>query len=229
MEFTLLFAAAIGVGTGAAALRWEAAGANAAHRAADLWEVFLGAAVAGLFVGRLAAMLASGINPVGAPTDILVVRGGVATGPAALGAIATVAVFARRRFLQVADALATATLAGLAGWHGGCLTREACLGTPTDLPWAIRQAGSEIGRHPVELYTAILLAGAALALALCRRLTFPFGLAAAVALFAAAAARLVTEPLRPSLGGGPVGWYLAGVLIGAVGAGLAWQRARPAP
>ena len=66
-------------------------------------------------------------------------------------------------------------------------------------------------RHPVELYAAALLVIAAFLVARSgRRLLLRSGLA----LGAAALVRLVTEPIRPSLGGGPVGWYALGVILG---------------
>jgi len=214
MEFTLLFAAAMAFAAGVLALRWEAARGNAADCASDLGQVLLTATIVGLFVGRLAAMIGSGVNPLTSPMDILIVRGGVATGPAALAALATVAFVARDELIQVADAVAVASLAALGGWQLGCLPREACLGTPTDLPWAMTQPGSSVGRHPVELYAAAIYLVAAAVLAVVRKRRLAPGLAAATALIVAAAGRLVTEPLRPSLGGGPIWWYTAGIVLG---------------
>ena len=40
------------------------------------------------------------------------------------------------------------------------------------------------------------------------------GVVAGSALAIAGAVRLVTEPLRPSLGNGPLGWYAAAIAIG---------------
>lgn len=224
MEFTLLFAAAMALAAASLALRWEAARGNAATCASDLWEVLISAALVGVFVGRLAAMISSGVNPLANPGDILIVRGGVATGPATLAALATIAFLARHELIAVADALAVAALASLGGWHLGCLARDACLGTPSDLPWAMTQPGSSVSRHPVELYAAaaLLVAGAALAVIRKRRLN-P-GLAAGIALTVAASVRLVTEPMRPTLGTGPVWWYLAGTAAGLVATGVAWRR-----
>ncbi|NIR61686.1 MAG: hypothetical protein GWO02_20450, partial [Gammaproteobacteria bacterium] len=115
------------------------------------------------------------------------------------------------------DGLAAASLAGLAGWHAGCLARDACLGAASDVPWAMTQPGSAIGRHPVEIYAAIALAAAAIALSWWRsaRHATP-GAAAGLALAAAGAVRLLTEPLRPSLTTGPVLWYGAAVVVGLV-------------
>lgn len=226
MEFTLLFAAAIAFAIGSIALRWEAARGNAVDCASDLQEVLLTSAIAGIFVGRLAAMLASGVNPLTNLGDILIVRGGVATGPATIAALLTMAFAARGEIIAVADSLAVASLASLGGWHFGCLARDACLGTPSDLPWAMTQSGSTVGRHPVELYAAAALLSAAAILALVRKRRLPSGLPAAIALGVASFVRLITEPLRPSLSGGPVWWYVAGLLASAVALGLIWNRQR---
>jgi len=225
LEFTLLFAAAIGVGAGSIALRWEAARGNAADCAADLWDVLVSAVVVGLFVGRLAAMIGSGINPLTSLGDILIIRGGVATGPATVAGLLMVAILARGEIVAVADALAVAALASLGGWHLGCLARDACPGATTDLPWAMTQAGSEIGRHPVELYAAVIFLVAAAGLGLYRKRRIPPGVAASVAMLIAAGGRLATEPYRLSLSGGPVWWY--GVAMGAalVAMVFAWRRA----
>lgn len=227
MEFTLLAAAAIGAGGVYVALWWEAKRGNAADCTADLWDVALAAILVGLAVGRLGAMIRSGVNPLASPMDFLIFRAGVDTGLAALGALATVLWLGRKELSAVADGLAVAALAGLAAWHGACVVRGACLGSTTDLPWAIAQPGSSIGRHPVELYAAGLYALAAIGLAQLRaRRTLPAGLAASVALVVAGFVRLVTEPLRPSLGGGPTAWYAAAIVAGSVGLVLAIRRQR---
>ena len=156
MEFTLLAAAAIGSGGVYVALWWEARRGNAADCTSDLWDIAIAAILTGLVVGRIAAMVGNGTNPLTAPGDIVVFRSGVDTAFATLGALAAVGWLGRKELLPVADGLAAAALAGLAGWHAGCLARGACLGTATELPWAVRQTGSTVGRHPVELYAALL-------------------------------------------------------------------------
>jgi prolipoprotein diacylglyceryltransferase len=70
-------------------------------------------------------------------------------------------------------------------------------------------------RHPVEVYAAVLLLAAAVAVALWKaRRRPPLGVPAGVALATAAAIRLITEPLRPTLGTGPVWWYAAAIAAG---------------
>lgn len=224
MEFTLLGAAALGV-AGLYGVLWnEARHGNAADCTRDLWDVALGAAVAGLLVGRLAAMAVDGVNPLTNPGDVLIVRAGVDTGFASATAIVTLALLSRRETVVVADALAAATLSGLAGWHAGCLLRDACAGTPSDLPWAITLNGSEITRHPEGLYTALAFLVAAVALAAWKRRVPPAGMVAGVGLALAGSIRLVTEPFRPSLGSRPVGWYVAALVAGVVAALLAATR-----
>ena len=218
MEFSLLFAAFFGVAGLWLMLRWEAARGNAAGCAGDLWEYAIVAVVAGIFIGRLATMISDGVNPVTHPSDIIIIRAGVATGWAVLGALATLAWLARRELWPVVDGLSAASLAGLAGWHAGCLARDSCLGTPTDLPWGVAQSSGGPPRHPVEIYAALLFAAIAIGLAMWKaRGRPPLGATVAAALAAAGAVRLVTEPMRPALGAGPVWWYLGAVIIGAAG------------
>lgn len=228
MELTLLGAALTGV-----AFAWAALRLPAIHRALPdglerPLDLLLVAAAAGMLSGRLAAMIRTGVSPLTNPLDIIVVRGGVDTGFAALGAIAALLALTRHRLPQAADALAPAALAGLAGWQAGCLWRGACLGSPTDLPWGWAAEGSAIDRHPVELYAAALLVVAVLAVT--RTPPRPWRWSG-LSLAAAGAVRLVTEPLRPSLTGGPAGWYVAAVAVGLAVAlvGPVILRARTAP
>ncbi len=100
-------------------------------------------------------MIGQGINPLSNLGDILLVRGGVDTVAAAAAAVAAYAWLVRSDLWTLLDAGATAALAGLAGWHAGCLVRDTCLGTRSSLPWALEQDPAGIGRHPVEIYAAI--------------------------------------------------------------------------
>jgi prolipoprotein diacylglyceryltransferase len=207
MEFTLLAAAATGV-----AAIW-ATNRLLRHRItiAAPTDSLVGAAAVGLFIGRLASMMTAGVNPLTRPGDILIVRGGVATGFATIGAITALAWIGRHALPATLDQTAPAALAGLAGWHGGCLWRGTCLGTATDVPWAIESAGTAIGRHPVEMYAALGFVAAALVVAtLMQRPWIGFG----AALASAGIVRLLTEPLRLSIMGGPVRWYIAAIVVG---------------
>ncbi len=224
MEFSLLGAALLGVGASYAVLWLAARRGDAADGTRDVWETVLAAGAGGLVAGRLAAMILTGTNPLTNPADIMIVRGGVDTVWASIGALGVFALLARREVLPLADAAAAAVLAGLAGWQAGCVMRDACLGTPSDLPWAYALDGSTVTRHPVELYAAALLAAGALGSAAWRRRPPPAGVLGAAALAIAAAARLVTEPLRPALGSSPVPWYAVGAAAGVVGATALWRR-----
>ncbi|MDJ0925161.1 MAG: prolipoprotein diacylglyceryl transferase [Acidimicrobiia bacterium] len=228
MEFTLLGAVLFAVVPLYAALYWEARRGNAAACTRDLWDVALTAAVVGLFIGRITAMIGDGVNPLTNPADIIIVRGGVATGPAVLGALATAAWVGRRELWPVLDGLAAAALAGLGGWHAGCMVRNACLGSASDLPWAIAQDGSSITRHPVEIYAALALFLAAGLLMVWRQRGRPApGVVAGLGLAWAASVRLLTEPLRPTLSGGPVWWYVAGLAVGVLVTGWhGWRSPR---
>jgi prolipoprotein diacylglyceryltransferase len=216
MQFDLLGAAAFAVFGFWFMLRWEAKRGNAAGCALSLWDVGLMSAMSGLLIGRLVSMISAGINPVTDPFQIILVRSGVSTVGATLGAVAVFTWLARKSLLEAADAIAPAALAGLAGWHAGCLATASCLGTGSSLPWATTLPGSTVARHPVELYAAgaFLLAGIGLALWK-QHGRPPLGSVAGLALLAASLTRLSTQPFRISLAGGPVYLYAAGALVGA--------------
>ncbi|MDA2979282.1 MAG: prolipoprotein diacylglyceryl transferase [Actinomycetota bacterium] len=225
MEFTLLGSAAVAIGSFWLIIRWEAKRGNAAGCAVDIWDAGLAAVIGGVLVGRLVSMISAGISPFSDPGQILLVRSGVSTVGATIGAIAVYVFVTRRDLASGLDAIAPAALAGLAGWHAGCLVTNSCLGAESTLPWAMTLDGSAVTRHPVELYAAILLAVAAVLIARWKERGRPPEFApAATALLAAGGTRLVTEPMRISLSGGPVWFYGAGCVVGT--AILMWSLRR---
>lgn len=222
MEFTLLAAAL----TGAAAV-WIANRLRKAEVDVDRpTDVLIGAAAVGLILGRLASMMSAGVSPLAHPGDILAVRGGVSTGFAALGALGVLAWTHRNQLPTALDELAPAALAGLAGWHGGCVWRGTCLGTVSELPWAITSPGTAVTRHPVEIYAALAFVLAAVGVA---RLGSRPWVATGVGLAAAGAIRLATEPMRVSITGGPVEWYAAAIVAGLAVAVLGQRLTRTRP
>ena len=225
MEFTLLWQAAAGILLALAVVRLQQRRELVA-RETGLGDQIVGAVAVGLLIGRLTAMVSQGVNPILSPADILVVRGGVHTGAASLAALAVLAWGLRHNLWPGLDAASPAALAGLASWHAGCLFRSACLGTASDLPWTFALPGSLITRHPVELYAAgLYVLAAAGGLWAGRR--WPPGVLAGAGLMAAALARLATQPLRPAIGSGPIGWYAVGAASGLI-AVLVRSRSRPA-
>jgi prolipoprotein diacylglyceryltransferase len=214
MEFTLLWAALTAV-----AAIWVAARIWPDRLPDHPTDRLIGAAAVGMLVGRLTAMVIQGVNPLTNLGNILLVRGGVHTGAATLGAIGAF-VWANKGKLRDLDSVAPLALVGLAGWQAGCLWRDACLGTVSNLPWAWSQTTSSITRHPTELYAALGMLAAAW---LVSRLSWRPFLRAGTALALAGLVRLLTEPLRPSVTGGPTGWYMAAVVVGGL---LAWQGSR---
>ncbi len=218
MEFTLLGAAAIAAGAAYGMLWWEAKRGNAARCAGNLWETALVSVVIGIFIGRIVTMLIDGVNPIAHPLDIMLVRSGVSTVGASIGAAVVFLWQSRKEPIAMADGISAAALAGLAGWAAGCIVRGTCLGTTSDLPWALAQGGSTLTRHPVGIYAALLLAIAAIAIAWWKAYRRPVpGMPASLAVVAAAAVRLVTEPMQPSLSGGPVWFYATALVVGLVG------------
>jgi prolipoprotein diacylglyceryltransferase len=221
MEFTLLGAAAIAAGAAYGMLWWEAKRGNAARCAGNLWETALVSVVVGIFIGRIVTMLIDGVNPLAHPMDIMLVRSGVSTVGASIGTAVVFLWQSRKEPVSMADGISAAALAGLAGWAAGCVVRGTCLGTVSDLPWALAQEGSTLTRHPVGIYAAVLLAGAAVALAWWKAYRRPpAGLPASLAVVAASAVRLGTEPFQPSLSGGPMWFYASALVVGI--AGVVW-------
>lgn len=213
MEFGLLWAALT-----AAALAWLGLRVWNRRLPDRPFDVVLGGAIAGLAAGRLTSMISQGTNPLANPVDVIVIRGGVHTGVATIVFLAT-AWWVTRTDRSALDAVAPAMLLALAGWHAGCLWRSACLGTPSDLPWSWALGDSAVTRHPVEIYAAIGLGLGAWAVS---RLGWRLWSRAGSALAISAAVRLSTEPLRPSLTGGPLEWYVAGLVLGIAAMVLGW-------
>ncbi|MDH5521791.1 MAG: prolipoprotein diacylglyceryl transferase [Acidimicrobiia bacterium] len=222
MEFTLLFAVLTAVATmGATSLLLGRSGRIAGiERPVD---VLIGAAVIGMFSGRVAAMVIDGVNPFTNPGQIILVRAGVDTRVASVTAVLALLWMTRSHLPQIIDAVAPIAAAGLGGWHAGCLWRGTCLGAVSDLPWAYGIEGSSVTRHPVELYAALGMAVVALVVS---KLTERLWFASSVTVAGVALVRLVTEPIRPSLSGGPVLFYAMAAMVGLAGVFVA--RIRPA-
>jgi len=222
MEFTLLAAAATAilfVWIGSKLLSSEITPDHPTDR-------LIGAALGGVVVGRVTALIEAGVNVLTRPGDVIIIRGGIDTGWAAVAALAIVGWSLRRDLPLALDGLAPMALFGLGGWHAGCLWRGACLGTATDLPWAVTSPGTSVGRHPVELYAAAALLAAGWSISRRpRRPWIPTGTAIAMA----GAIRLATQPLRLSIMGGPVGWYLAAVIVGLLVAAVGHRVIRTRP
>jgi prolipoprotein diacylglyceryltransferase len=156
-----------------------------------------------------------GINPIADPAQIILVRSGVSTAGASIAALLMFGFLARKSFLSSADAIGPSVLAGLAGWHLGALVTGSWLGTVSGLPWAQAAQGSNITRHPVELYAAALYVVAAFAIATWKQKGRPpLGAPAGLSLAAAGGVMLVTEPVRISLAGGPIWLYVGAVVAG---------------
>ena len=223
MEFTLLGAAltgALGIWLG---IRLPGVRSRA-ETVERPWDVLVGAAAIGVFSGRLVEMITVGVNPLTNPFDVILVRGGVDTVAASVAALVTLA-WVFRDDLTTLDIVAPAALLGLAGWHAGCLWTGSCLGAATGGDWGFTLPGSLVGRHPTELYAAAALAVFAV---VTTRPRTPF-VATGLALAAAGAVRAATQPIRPSLTGGPMWAYLTAIALGSAVAigGHRWARRRP--
>jgi prolipoprotein diacylglyceryltransferase len=222
MEFTLLFAVLTAVVFMLIAARLFSNRLGEIPHAVD---TLVGAASVGLFAGRIGAMMLDGVNPMTNPFQIILVRAGVDTRVAATTALAVLVWTTRARVPEWMDALAPVAVAGVAGWHGGCVWRGTCLGAASDLPWAFGLPGSAVTRHPVELYAALAMVALSVVV---DRLPARQWLPSGVAIGGVALVRLITEPLRPSLDGGPVWFYVTAAVVG-LGAAALGRRIMRAP
>lgn len=192
MEFTLLWAALTGVGAMWATDRFL----NADERRFD---DLLSAALIGLAVGRLAAMIIGGSYPWQHPGLILLVRAGVHPGWASLAALLWLAVRFRTSPITL-GAMAVPALIGLGGWEAGCVFRSACGGV---------MVGSSA--LPVGLIAGATFVGAAL---LVYRLAPPTKPGAA--LLAAGVIRSASEPFRSALTHSIIWWYVIAIVVGLI-------------
>ncbi|NNC42265.1 MAG: hypothetical protein HKO03_03360 [Acidimicrobiia bacterium] len=214
MEFTLLGSVLVALFALYAGL-WLMGRRDPTFCVRDVWDLALAGAISGLIVGRVVAMVKGGVNPITHPGDFILVRAGVDTVGASVGALAAVAFLQRDRLPGLLDQLAPAALFGLGGWHAGCLVRSTCLGAPSDLPWTWSVEGSSITRHPVEIY-------AALAFGLAGWFVFRWRnkpwLAVSLGLSLAGLIRLAVFPIQPSLSSAVVWWYLSAAVVGLIAA-----------
>ena len=172
-----------------------------------VWDAAFYAVIVGLLSARLWYVAANWSAYRSDLRQVLALNlGTLALGPgAAIGLIAAL-VYLRRRevpLLRLADALAPGMLLGLAVFRLGDYLTGRVLGTPTDVAWAVEMWG--VRRHPVALYE---MGAALIALAVVWRLRERRryeGFTFAIALFLAAAERLLLETYRadsPLMAGG---------------------------
>ena len=197
------------------------------RRPPDFSEPFndlLGAVLVGMAAGRLAYVVGEGINVIAHPLELVLIRGGIVSVPAAMAAIGFLVWACRCDLWSRLDHLVPAALVGLAVWEAGCWWQGSCLGSLSGLWWAIALPGSNLTRHPVGVYVAVLLVAAAIWL---WKRPLPWsGGSAAAGLGWASAVRLMV-PIW-SVGGWSnwTWWYLVGVVLGLGGVVAARHRSK---
>lgn len=190
MEFTLLWAALAGVGAMWMTDRYL--NANDRH-----FDDLLSAALVGLLVGRLAAMIGGGSYPWEHPGLIPLVRAGVHPGWASFAALGWLGFRFRSEPLILAS-MSVPALIGLGGWEAGCLFRSAC-------------GGIIVGTSPfpIGVVAGLAFIGAGFIMHRVPSVRKP-----GAALLAAGLIRAASEPFRSALDHSIVGWYLAGAVVG---------------
>jgi phosphatidylglycerol:prolipoprotein diacylglycerol transferase len=96
------------------------------------------------------------------PLGVLIASGGLVWYGGMAGAVAALALFARRHgftFWQLGDILAAPTALGMAIGRVGCLLAGCCYGGPCELPWAIRYPHTHethgMPVHPAPIYESL--------------------------------------------------------------------------
>ena len=182
----------------------------------------MGAVLAGLAVGRLVYLVGEGVELWSRPLDVVMVRGGITPGAAAVAALGYLLWACRSDRWARMDYLAPAGLLGLAAWEAGCWWQGACLGSPSGLWWGLALPGSEVTRHPVGIYAALLLALGAWGLV--RWGVRWRGVATWSALSWAALVRLLVPWWSVETWSSRTWWYALGLLVGLGGTTWAIHR-----
>ena len=222
MDLTLLLRAA-GAMTAGGLWLWMTRSRRPPHYATPFGDL-MGAVLMGLAVGRLVYLLGERVDILVQPLDFLMVRGGISPVAAGLGAVGYLAWTCRSDLLPRTDYLAPAVLWGVAVWEAGCWWQGACLGSVSQLWWTMALPGSDLTRHPVGMYAALLLAAGALILGW---RTWPWrGAATWAALGWVSGVRLLTPLWSVEAWSGRSWWYLFGFLAGVTGVAAAFFRAR---
>lgn len=156
--FSMLVAFAI---PGLAARRWPL---HTFEHTTGFLDAALMPAMAGLAVGRVAAITLDDPRSVGRFADMLVIRSGVEFWPGAIAALGVAAWSARRAgtapMARLVD-IAPLAMIGYAGYEATCLFRDGCYGPHSG--FGLRPDGLQARMLPVGLLIAVIIAAGAVA------------------------------------------------------------------
>lgn len=187
----------------------------------DLPAGFLDAAfaptVAGLVVGRLAAIALDDPRSIGRLADMLVIRSGVEFWPGVLAAIAIAAWSARRAGMaplaRLAE-IAPLAMLGYAGYEATCLFRDGCYGPHSG--FGFRPDGLESRMLPIGILVAAVIAAGAFIVKQMEQRSNPPVLVVMTGIAMVATSRAVASFWLPKVGDGLTRQHISSVIVSAV-------------
>ncbi|MEO6713486.1 MAG: prolipoprotein diacylglyceryl transferase family protein [Mycobacteriales bacterium] len=230
----LLLSIATVVGVAWLAARWvpplvPSVAQGGAWSPGDTIDVLLGAAMAGVLAGRVAAVLLDDPESLRSLSAFLIIRGGVEMWPGAVVAALVAGVSLHRRSAPVLGgfaALSPVVLVAYAGFEATCLVREGCYGPSSAL--GLRPDGLATTMVPSGVIVAIVLVLVAAHIA--RHPSQPDLMRVALAVTAVAASRSISSIWLPRIGDHPTRQHLGSIMVAVLGSvALLLSRARSRP
>ncbi len=196
-------------------------------------DAALGAAIAGVVVGRLATLLLDDPTSIGSISDMLIIRSGVEFWPGVTAAVAFVwwserraGPFSHTRLVG----LVPLAMVGYAAYEAACIFRDGCFGPESQI--GLRPPGVMTPMFPVGWAMAIALLAAAWATRLLARREKSPVLIVSAATAAVAGVRSVGSIWLPHVGDGLTRQHVTSIVIGSgaalvvAGVGLASQSSQ---
>lgn len=221
IDYGLLVSVMVAFGA-ASVLSWrwsiaEEAPPEASDKPVDFLDLALGPALAGLAVGRLAALALDDPNSIGSLSDMLIIRSGVEFWPGVVAA-ALVVLWGERRAglapLTRLSLLVPLAMVGYSGYEAACVFRDGCFGPAS--PVGLRPPGVSTTMLPVGwLMAAAVVVGAVAVRALAERVA-PRAAVVAAATAAVAGVRSVGSIWLPHVGDGLTRQHSTSIVVAAI-------------
>lgn len=217
IDYGLLVSVMVAFGA-ASVLSWrwsidEEAPPEASDKPVDFLDLALGPALAGLAVGRLAALALDDPNSIGSLSDMLIIRSGVEFWPGVVAA-ALVVLWGERRAglppLTRLSLLVPLAMVGYSGYEAACVFRDGCFGPAS--PVGLRPPGVSTTMLPVGW----LMAAAVIVGAVAVRATASRAAVVAAATAAVAGVRAIGSIWLPHVGDGLTRQHSTSIVVAAI-------------
>ena len=218
IDYGLLFSLIIGFGLPSmVATRWPL---NSFAEPTGFLDATLGAAFAGLAVGRLTALALDDPGSIGSVSDMIIIRSGVEFWPGVAAALLTAVWIARRADVPPLRRLGDLTpcaMLGYAGYEMACVFRDGCFGPLSAV--GLRPPGLTATMLPIGLLMAAAVVVAAVGLHWLAARDAPPGAVVVAGLLAVASIRSVGSIWLPHVGEGLTRQHVTSIALTGVLAG----------